>query len=103
MTTCPTWVACSGRNAGRAGRVRGERIFANARVRKRHIHGHCAVDEDCKLLLRQATDALGFSARAYDNILRVARTITDLDGAEGIAPHHISEAINYRTLDRRLE
>jgi magnesium chelatase family protein len=58
---------------------------------------------DRGLLLRQATDTLGFSARAYDKILKVARTIADLDGAAGIAPHHISEAINYRTLDRRLE
>jgi magnesium chelatase family protein len=89
--------------AAQAARYDGERIFANARMRKRHIRRHCAVDEDCKLLLRQATDTLGFSARAYDKILKVARTIADLDGVEGIAPHHISEAINYRTLDRRLE
>jgi magnesium chelatase family protein len=60
-------------------------------MRKRHIRRHCAIDAACQLLLRQATDTLGFSARAYDKILKVARTIADLDGAESIAPHHISE------------
>jgi len=48
-------------------------------------------------------DVLGFSARAYTKILKVARTIADLEGEDAIRPHHVSEAINYRTLDRRLE
>ena len=53
--------------------------------------------------IRQAMDALGLSARAYVKILKVSRTIADLENSEQILPHHVSEAINYRTLDRRLE
>jgi len=56
-----------------------------------------------KVIQRQAMDVLGFSARAYTKILKVARTIADLEVADAIAPHHVSEAINYRSLDRRLE
>jgi len=48
-------------------------------------------------------DALGLSARPYDKILKTARTIADLEDADGLLPHHITEAINYRALDRRLE
>jgi magnesium chelatase family protein len=84
-------------------RFREVGLFANARMQRRHVKKHCALDDDGRLLLRQAMDALGFSARAYDKILKVARTIADLEDSERILPHHVSEAVNYRTLDRRLE
>ncbi len=84
-------------------RFAGVGFFANSRMERRHVRRYCQLDDDGRLLLRQAMDALGFSARAYDKILKVARTIADLEGSEGIHAHHVSEAINYRTLDRRLE
>jgi magnesium chelatase family protein len=61
---------------------------------------HCAITPDGEKLLEGAVTRLGLSARAHDRILRVARTIADLDGVEGIEPRHLSEAIQYRTLDR---
>ncbi|MHC4481366.1 MAG: YifB family Mg chelatase-like AAA ATPase [Planctomycetota bacterium] len=84
-------------------RFDGLRFFTNARMHRRHVRRHCRLDDDGRLLLRQAMDALGFSARAYDKILKVARTIADLEDSDRILSHHLSEAINYRTLDRRLE
>jgi len=84
-------------------RFGGEGTYTNARMKNRHVRAHCQVDSDGQVLLRQAMDVLGFSARAYTKILRVARTIADLEGVHAIAPHHVSEAINYRSLDRRLE
>jgi magnesium chelatase family protein len=84
-------------------RFEGQGTFTNARMKTRHVREHCQVDSDGQVLLRQAMDVLGFSARAYTKILKVARTIADLEGQESIQPHHVSEAINYRTLDRRLE
>ena len=84
-------------------RFEGLPIFTNARLQHSHVKEHCVLDGDSRLLIRQAMDALGFSARAYDKILKVSRTIADLEGGAAILPHHVSEAINYRTLDRRLE
>ena len=84
-------------------RLAGEPVYANAQMGRRLVRKHCALDDDGRLLLRQAMEALGFSARAYDKILKVARTIADLEEADDILPHHVSEAVNYRTLDRRLE
>jgi magnesium chelatase family protein len=81
-------------------RFRGRRIYTNAQMRNRHVKEWCRVEPDGQALLRQAMDSLGLSARAYNKVLKVARTIADLDGAESIQAHHISEAINYRTLDR---
>ena len=68
----------------------------------RMIKAFCALDEQAEGLMRMAMSELNFSARAYDRILKVARTIADLDGAENIASNHIGEAIQYRTLDRNL-
>jgi magnesium chelatase family protein len=84
-------------------RLADEGIFTSARMQTRHVRKHCRIDDDGHVLLRQAMETLGLSARAYDKIRKVARTIADLEGAENIRPHHLSEAINYRTLDRRLE
>jgi len=66
----------------------------------RQIRRFCPVDGEAKSLLERAMDRLGLSARAYDRILKVGRTIADLEGVEGIAPAHVAEAIQYRSLDR---
>ena len=66
------------------------------------IRNHCAIDEAGEGMLRMAMTELNLSARAYDRILKVARTIADLAEAEHIAAEHVAEAIQYRTLDRNL-
>ena len=82
-------------------RFAGEkRIYANAQMPPRLIRKHCAISADGEKLLETAVTRLGLSARAHDRILKVARTIADLDGSEGVAPRHLGEAIQYRTLDR---
>ncbi len=74
----------------------------NAHMTARQLRKHCVLDEEGRGLLKQAMDELGLSARAHDRILRVARTIADLDGSPTIKPGHVVESINYRTLDRKL-
>ena len=69
-------------------------------MRSRHIKKHCVLNEDAQKLLETAMHKLGLSARAYTRILKVGRTIADLEGTEMISAEHISEAIQYRTLDR---
>jgi len=83
-------------------RYRGSGIFFNAHLESKTIEKYCQLDEDGKELLKMAILELGISARAYDKILKVARTIADLEGEEKIAASHISEAIGYRSLDRNL-
>jgi magnesium chelatase family protein len=78
------------------------KITCNARMGSRELKTHCALDEPTKELLKMAMAELNLSARAYDRILKVARTIADLAGAPGIASEHISEAIQFRSLDRQL-
>ena len=68
----------------------------NAQMGPRELRAYCKLDEACQQLIRGAYDRLGLTARGYDRILRVARTIADLDGAEGIAAHHLAEALQYR-------
>lgn len=68
----------------------------------RELKAYCAIDEATMDLLKFAMTDLKLSARAYDRILKVARTIADLAGAENIGSDHISEAIQYRSLDRQL-
>ena len=77
-----------------------EDIFCNAQMSSRMVRQFCAIDDNCQQILKNAMDRLGFSARAYDRILKVARTIADLDGSPQIQVGHLSEAINFRSLDR---
>ncbi|HZU36683.1 MAG TPA: ATP-binding protein, partial [Gemmataceae bacterium] len=74
----------------------------NSRMTSRQLRKHCPLGEACRTLLKTAMEELGLSARAHDRILRVARTIADLEDDPAILPAHISEAISYRTLDRKL-
>ena len=84
-----------------AARFTGERgVYFNAHMTARHIKRHCAVDEASDALLRAAIERFGLSARAYSRVLKVARTIADLEASDNIQAHHISEAIQYRVLDR---
>jgi magnesium chelatase family protein len=66
----------------------------------RHIRSFCDLSADCERLLERAMTQQGLSARAHDRILKVARTIADLENALDLAPKHIAEAIQYRSLDR---
>lgn len=74
----------------------------NSRMTSRQLRKYCSLDEEARNLLKQAMDELGLSARAHDRILRVARTIADLEHAPEIRPPHVVEAIGYRSLDRKL-
>jgi magnesium chelatase family protein len=74
----------------------------NSRMTSRQLRKYCILEADSQSLLQAAMENLGLSARAHDRILRMARTIADLDGAEQIRQNHLTEAINYRTLDRKL-
>jgi magnesium chelatase family protein len=78
------------------------KITCNAHMSGRRIRRHCPLDRHGVRLLEQTVSRLSLSARAYDRVLKVARTIADLDGAEAIAPAHLAEAIQYRALDRAL-
>ena len=93
------------RRVTRAREVQSERfsrsrIFCNAQMRSRHIRAHCRIDEASRRLLEAAIDKFGLSARAFNRVLKVARTIADLEGAADVGSGHISEAIQYRNLDR---
>ena len=79
-----------------------EKIYCNAHMESRHLREHCELDATSQELLKTAIDKLGLSARAYDRILKVSRTIADLDGQEHIQSSHIAEAVQYRSLDRKL-
>lgn len=75
-------------------------IHCNAQMNTKLFHQYCAIDQECQDLMRVVMDKLGLSARAYDRILKVARTIADLAVEPNITVAHLSEAINYRSLDR---
>ena len=79
-----------------------ERIYTNAQMGPRHLRKHCLLTVECEKIMENAVTKLGFSARGYDRILKVARTIADLAGESDLSPKHLSEAVQYRTLDRNL-
>jgi magnesium chelatase family protein len=82
-------------------RFRGaESVFSNSAMLPSHIRKFCALDAESENLLERAMLRQGLSARAHDRILKVSRTIADLEASDNIQPVHISEAINYRSLDR---
>ena len=83
---------------GRGGRAEA----CNARLRPEQVRQQIEIDADGRLLLERAIQGLGLSARAHDRILRVARTIADLEDEGRVLARHLAEAIHYRTLDRRL-
>ena len=81
-------------------RFKEEGIFSNGQMRSRHIKKYCRLETEAHSLLDNAIQKLSLSARAYTRILKVSRTIADMEGSEKILPHHIAEAIQYRMLDR---
>ncbi|HXU49521.1 MAG TPA: YifB family Mg chelatase-like AAA ATPase [Candidatus Binatia bacterium] len=82
-------------------RFRAEKsVYANSQMPPKLIRKHCAISDEGETLLENAIARLGLSARAHDRVLKVSRTIADLEGAESIDPRHLREAIQYRTLDR---
>jgi magnesium chelatase family protein len=86
--------------AAQGERLRGDGIFSNSQMSSRHIRRHCRLDAEGERLLETAMARLGLSARAYDRILKVSRTIADLEGVAEIRPPHVAEAVGYRSLDR---
>ncbi len=81
-------------------RFSGNGVYSNSAMSPKQIRTFCALDQQSEDLLEKAMLRQGLSARAHDRILKVSRTIADLDSSEDIQPSHISEAINYRSLDR---
>ena len=91
-------IGARGVQAGRNGGA----LKTNSTLSGRELDKHAELDNGGSELLRQAMTELGLSARAYDKVRRVARTIADVDGSEAVATHHVAEAVGYRLLDRRL-
>lgn len=83
-------------------RFKNKKIYCNSQMSSKDIREYCALDSSAEELLHLAMTDLGFSARAYDKIIRIAKTIADLDNKEDIGSEHISEAIQYRVLDRDI-
>ena len=92
-------LAARARQHARFRRVAG-RVWSNARMTPRMLRTHCAVDDASKRRLEEAVGRMGLSARAYDRILKVARTVADLAGRDRIGSGDIAEAVRYRSLDR---
>ena len=83
-------------------RFKTDPIHCNAQMKNRHIAKHCKLDDPSMTLLERAMETMGLSARAYHRILKIARTIADLDHNTAITSSHIAEAIQYRSLERRV-
>jgi magnesium chelatase family protein len=77
-------------------------VMCNARMTEKQIHQFCRIDEEAHKLIEMAIEKLGLSARAVNRILKVSRTIADLENDESIGTSHVAEAIQYRSLDRGL-
>ncbi len=82
-------------------RYKEEGIFSNSELTPSMIEKYCKLDNSGKIILRNAFDKLGLSARAHGRILKVARTIADLDGSDNILDKHLLEAVQYRSLDKK--
>jgi magnesium chelatase family protein len=79
-----------------------EHVYSNAQMGPRLIRKYCVLSQECEKIMENAVTKLGFSARGFDRILKVSRTIADLEGSDDLEPKHLSEAVQYRTLDRNL-
>lgn len=75
-------------------------VLYNAQMTSRQIREFCKLDDECIAILRNSVNEMGLSARAHDKVLRLSRTIADIDACDSIQPHHLNEAINFRMLDR---
>ena len=82
-------------------RYKKDKIFNNSKMTQKHILKYCQLNEETQEIMKNAFEALDLSARAYNRILKVARTIADLDGCENIQTEHVLEAIQYRNLDSK--
>lgn len=82
-------------------RYKNDKIYSNSELTPKLIETYCKIDPSSKELLRKAFDQLGLSGRSYSRILKVARSIADLEGEEKIKKEHIAEAVQYRNLDRK--
>ena len=82
-------------------RYEGTGVSCNARLTPALVQEHCRMTLDAKRLLERAFVQMGLSARAYDRLIKVARTIADLDASEQIQSPHIAEAVQFRSLDRK--
>ena len=84
-------------------RFEGTGVYSNSRMNNAMVSEFCKLTPECAQILKLAFERLGMSARAYNRILKVARTIADLEGEKNILPSHITEAVGYRSLDRRIK
>ena len=96
---CERVIAARGRQHTR---LAGTGAHCNGQMTAPQVRDLCKPEPEAKALLEQAVDRLGISARAYDRVLKVARTIADLSSSTPLTPDHIAEAIQYRSLDRHL-